>query len=60
MDVEEGQGRSNTYCSLRRVFEDMSFVQHDAEDMTSHRDMLLLKTKDGSRLNTRCFFVVKI
>lgn len=47
-------------AALRRVFEDMSFVHHDAEDMISHRDMLLSKTKDGLRLDTCCFFVVEI
>ena len=54
------RGEAILIAALHRVFEDMSFVHHDAEDMISHRDMLLFKTKDGLRLDTCCSFVVEI
>jgi hypothetical protein len=52
------RGEAILIANVHRVFEDMSFVVRKPEDIFSHRDMLLYKTKDSLRLNTRCFFVL--
>lgn len=54
------RGEAILIAGVRRVFEDMPFVAHEARDIISHRDMLLCKTKDGLRLDTRYFFVLEI
>lgn len=41
-----------------RVFQDMSFVSHNAQVKISHWDILVYKTKDDPRLDPRGCFVL--